>query len=208
MKRKLVLVGGGGHCQSVLDTLDRQQQYEDIVVVDRAYPEMKTVLGYPVAGNDDVLGQLRQDGFSDAFISVGSIRSTASRERLFRILYQLGYRIPNIIDPSAQISQHAVFGEGVFVGKGVMINASVYVGSMAIINTGAIVEHTCIIGDYTHVSVGAKLCGNVSVGSHSLVGAGATVVQGVSVGSHTIIGAGSTVIRNVGDNLVVKGLVK
>lgn len=208
MKRKIVLIGGGGHCKSVLNTIYRIGFYDEIVVTDKGYPGIKDILGIPVVGNDDRLPELRQSGYTDAFITLGSIKSTELRHLLYEKAVNLGFHLPCIVDPSAQVSKHTSLGVGIFIGQNTVVNADVRIGDMAIINTGAIIEHECIIGSYSHISVGAKLCGAVSVGEDVLVGAGAVVIQGVQIGIGALIGAGSVVLGDVKGCQTVVGLVK
>jgi sugar O-acyltransferase (sialic acid O-acetyltransferase NeuD family) len=208
MKRKIVLIGGGGHCKSVINTICRAKLYEDIVITDNSYPQMRDVLGIPVVGTDENLLELRESGYEDAFITVGSIKRTDIRWRLCDEAVHLGFRMPCIIDPSAQISQYAELGAGIFVGQGAIVNAGADIGDAAIINTGTIIEHDCTIGRYTHVAVGAKLCGAVSVGNDTLIGAGSVIVQNVHIGNHVSIGAGSIVLRDVKDHETAVGTVK
>lgn len=208
MKKKIVLIGGGGHCKSVANTIRRLRHYEEIAVVDQTYPQLKDVLDIPVVGKDDKLLDLKKMGYYDAFITVGSIKGTGLRHQLYEMAAQLGFNVPYIVDPSAQISAYAGLETGAFVGQGAVINAEARICKMAIVNTGAVIEHECTIGEYSHVAVGAKLCGNVSVGNDALIGAGAVVVQGVRIGNGVLIGAGSVVLRDVKDNETVMGVVK
>jgi len=208
MKKKIVLIGGGGHCKSVVNTIYRSGFYDEIVIIDKNYPQIRDVLGIPVVGNDTKLPELRNWGFQDAFISIGSIKSVVTRRLLYEKAVCLGFCIPCIVDLSAQVSKYAKLGAGVFVGQSAVINADAQVDKMGIINTGAIIEHECTIGEYSHVSVGAKVCGNVWIGKDSLIGAGAVVIQGVHIGSKVLVGAGSVVLGDVADNQVVVGVVK
>jgi UDP-perosamine 4-acetyltransferase len=208
MDNKIVLIGGGGHCKSVLDSLLRNKTYDKIVITDNDLKAGSKVMDCEVAGNDDVLPDLINDGFTDAFITVGSVKSTRLRRILFDKAESIGFNMVNIIDKSAIVSEYAKLGKGVFVGKFAVVNTDACIGDAAIINTGSVIEHECKVGDFTHVSVGAKLCGNVKVGNDSLVGAGSVVIQGINIGNNVIIGAGSTVIRDVKDNTTNVGLVK
>ena len=205
--KKLVLVGGGGHCKSVLDAALRSRIYSEIVITDPMLPVGTRILDCRVVGNDDIIPQLKNNGFTDAFITVGSIKDTGLREQLAKVTVDRGFRIPVIIDPSASVSEYALIGEGTFVGKNAVINADAQIGTQCIINTGCIIEHECSVGDFTHISVGAILCGNVQIGVGSFIGAGSTVIQGIKIGKKAIIGAGSTVLSNVGDNMKVYGAV-
>ena len=208
MSRKIVLIGGGGHCKSVLDTLLRNNEHDEIVITYNDIPVGTEIMGCKVAGNDDVLPELLKAGFSEAFITVGSIKSTKLRHILFDKASAVGFDMVNIIDISAVVSEYASLGKGIFIGKNSVVNADAVIGDAAIINTASVIEHECRIGDFTHVSVGAKLCGNVRVGNDSLIGAGSVVIQGVEIGNSVIIGAGSTVIDNVADMTTKVGLVK
>lgn len=208
MSRKIVLIGGGGHCRSVLDTLLKNNTYDDVVITDNEISSGIKILGCNVVGNDDNLPGLLKNGYEYAFIAVGSIKSTKLRRILFSKACALGFKIPNIIDKSAVVSDYAELGRGVFIGKNAVVNADSVIEDCAVINTGAIIEHECRVGEFTHISVGTKLCGNVIVGSDCLVGAGATVIQGIKIEGNAVIGAGSTVIRNIESNTVNVGLIK
>ena len=72
---KLVLVGGGGHCKVIIDSLNIDE-YDDIVIVDSQYPILKEVSGIKVVGNDECLQLLYQKGYTNAFITIGSISNT------------------------------------------------------------------------------------------------------------------------------------
>ncbi len=206
MSKKIVLIGGGGHCKSVLDTLLRNKKYDEIVIIDRNIEVGTRVLECEVVGSDDLMSELLQNGFTDAFITVGSIKSTALRRKLYAMACEIGFNVVNIIDSTAVVSEYCKLGKGIFVGKNAVINADAVIGDCAIVNTGAIVEHECHVGDFAHISVGAKLCGNVYVGNDSMVGAGATVVQGIRIGFDSIIGAGSLVITEIPNRCTAVGI--
>lgn len=192
--RKLLLIGGGGHCQSVLDCVP-MDQYEAIGIVEKpGFPVQNDSM---VVGTDDDLPLLFQAGWTDAFITVGSIGDTSLRRKLFDRIKELGFYIPCIIDVSATVSENVAISKGVFVGKRAVINTGSSIGKCAIVNTGAIIEHDCEIGAFTHVSPGAILCGGVKIGNDSHVGAGSVIRQGLMVGERTMIGLGSVVVRNL-----------
>ena len=205
---KIVLIGGGGHCKSVADALMNSGKYDEIVITDPGLKAGSDILGCPVVGNDDLLPQLYKNGFTDAFITVGSIKDASLRKKLAQTVKEIGFSMPIIADPSAVISMYSDLGEGTFVGKNAVINADARIGNHCIVNTGAIIEHECSVGDFCHIAVGAILCGAVSVGNDSFIGSGANVIQGRTIGSHDIVGANSTVLKDVGDNARVYGLTR
>lgn len=202
MGKKLLLIGGGGHCSSVLSCVLALNKYEEVGIVDFSDTP---VMGVSVVGKDDDLPNLKNTGWTDAFVTVGSIGSTGLRRRLYQMIKEIGFTVPVITDPSAIVAQDVKLGEGCFVGKGAVLNSGTEIGECAIINTGAVVEHDCKIGAFAHVSPGTVLCGQVEVGNDSHVGAGSVVRQQISIGNQTLIGIGSVVIQNIPDRVKAFG---
>lgn len=200
----LLLLGGGGHCKSVLCALLTAHNggYDRIGIVDGT---ATSVLGVPAVGRDDALPALRAQGYTHAFVSVGSVGDTGIRRRLFALIEQNGFIIPNIIDATAAISPYATLGAGIFVGKNAVVNAGARIGDGAILNTGCIVEHDDSIGAFVHIAPGAVLGGNVTVGADAHIGSNATVLQGIQIGEKTIVGAGSAVTRDLPAGVVAYG---
>ena len=194
---RIVLIGGGGHCKSVLDCLLRTKVYREIVITDYDSPPGSLIMGCKVAGTDDVLEDLFEEGIRDAFITIGSIKSPKRRVDAYQRAKSIGFHFPCICDPSSIVAESATVGEGVFVGKNAVINSEVKICNMAIINTAAVIEHDCSIGEFTHIAVGAVVCGSTEVGCWSFVGANATLIQGLSIGEGCVIGAGCTVQRDL-----------
>src|SRR5690554_3924364 len=109
--RKILLLGAGGHCMSVLDSLIALDQYTDIAIIDKSN-NTSNILGIPVIGVDDDLERLYEEGYTYAFITVGSLGDTSIRRKLYKKLKDIGYNIPNIIDNSSIVSKFVTIGEG------------------------------------------------------------------------------------------------
>jgi sugar O-acyltransferase (sialic acid O-acetyltransferase NeuD family) len=205
MGEKLLLIGGGGHCKSVLDTILSMETYSDVAIIDLKENIGKTVLGVPIIGSDDDLSNLFDTGYRHAFITLGSIGTPRLRKILYETIREIGFIIPNVIDPSATVSEHVAISEGVFVGKGAIVNAGSTIEACAIINSGAIIEHDCIVGAFAHVAPGATLCGDVTIGNDTHIGANAVVRQGLAIGSNVLIGIGSVVVGDIQDHIIAFG---
>ncbi len=203
IENRILLLGGGGHCRSVLDCLQSLDLYDSIGIVD--FDSSATAIGVPVVGSDDNLPSLLESGWTNAFITVGSIGSTNLRRKLYSLVKSLGFNVPSIVDTTAVIARGVSIGEGVFIGKRTVVNTGASVGDCAIINTGAIIEHDCKIGEFSHVSPGAVLCGQVSVGCDTHIGAGSAVRQCINIGNNAVIGMGSVVINDIADGTTSYG---
>lgn len=206
MENRILLVGGGGNCKSIIDVLLENGEFTDIGIVDNK-PNTIPIDNKKVVylGQDSDLQNLFDSGWRSAFISIGSVGDTSIREKIYSNLKNIGFSFPNIISNKSIVSNNCILGYGVFVGKGAIINVGSKIGNCCIINTGSVVEHDCCIGDLVHISPGAVLCGGVSVGSNSHIGAGSTIKQYVSIGNNTIIGMGSVVVGDIGSNCVCYG---
>lgn len=202
MNKRLLLIGGGGHCHSVIDSVLSMAEYNQIGIIDSATGSYN---GVEVIGNDDDLPRLFLEGWNEAFISVGSIENTIIRRRLYETIRFIGFSIPIIIDPSAIVANGCKIEKGSFIGKRAVINSGTSLGICSIVNTGAIVEHDCHIGDFSHISPGTVLCGQVNVGNDSHVGAGSVVRQQICIGNDVVIGIGSVVVKNVSDKVKAYG---
>ncbi len=194
MGKKILLIGGGGHCHSVLDSVLSIDEYEKVGIIDSI---AGSYLNIPVIGIDEDIPRLFNEGWTDAFITVGSVGNTSIRRRLYKMVKEIGLNIPTIVDPTAIIGNGVTIGEGSFIGKKTVVNAGSSIGNCAIVNTGSILEHDCNIGDFSHISPGTVLCGQVAVGDDSHVGAGSIVRQLIKIGECSLIGAGSVVVKDV-----------
>lgn len=205
MNKRMLLVGGGGHCKSVLDSLLLDKSYSEIGIIDKKENKEIQILGVPVIGFDEDLQRLFNEGYGYAFVTLGSIGKPFSRIKLFALLEEIGFELPNIIDVSAIVSDNVKLEKGIYIGKNAVVNACAFIGNGSIINTSATIEHDCVIGAFTHVSPGAVLCGEVKIGKNTHIGANSVVKQQLKIGENAIIGMGSVVLENVNDNKLAYG---
>lgn len=202
---KMVLLGCGGHAKSVVDTLLALQEYEPVGFLDKHPGTDFTYRGIRTIGSDGDLQALYASGVRTAFVCAGYMGTGCVRQNLYRMLKEIGYRLPALVDRTAVLAEDAAVGEGTYVGKRAVLGAQAQAGRMCIINTGAILEHDCQVGDHTHMAVGSVLCGGAAAGDASLIGAGAVVLQNVRIGSGCIVGAGAVVRKPVLDGETAVG---
>ena len=203
--KKLLLIGGGGHCKSVLDILLQNNEYDKIGIIDQPEAVGNKILGIPIIGCDADLAGLYQDGYRYSLITIGSIDDTTVRERIDDALKTNGFKIPTVVDESAAIGMDVRMEPGAIIGKKAVVNVGTTVGRHAIINSGCVIEHDCQIGDFVHVAPGTTICGGSKIQNYTLVGAGSVVKQGVVIGERTVIGAGSVVTKDIPSGVTAFG---
>jgi len=203
-KKKIVLIGGGGHCKVVISILKKLDNFEIAGIVDN-YKAENFISGIKIIGTDDDLEDIYKSGIHNALITVGSIKDNTKRYRLFNMAREIGYKFPLIISPESIIDKNIRIDEGTIIMPGSIINIDSSIGKNCIINTGSIMEHDCEIGNHCHIAPGAHISGTVNIGELSFIGIGATIIQGIKIGKNVTIGAGSVVIKDIPDNVIAVG---
>lgn len=177
---EILLIGGGGHCKSVIDVIEQEAKYHIAGIVDKKELIGTEVLGYKIIGSDDDLPSLQKQ-FPYAIITIGQIKSNAVRVNLFETLKKLGFNMPIIISPLAYVSCHASVGEGTAVMHGAIVNPHAKIGKNCIINSKALIEHDAVVEDSCHVSTGAIVNGGVIVKANTFFGSNATSKEYITV---------------------------
>lgn len=180
MKEKIVLIGGGGHCHSVIDVIEQTNKYEIIGIVDTKENIGKKVLDYKIIACDDDLETIFLS-CKNALITVGQIESNKIRVKIYNNLKKIGFNLPVIISPLAYVSKHSSIEEGTIIMHHALVNANAKIGKNCIINTKALIEHDCVIGDNCHISTASVLNGGVRVKENSFFGSNATSKQSIEI---------------------------
>ena len=204
MKTKLLLIGGGGHCQSCIDVIESTADYEIVGILDKAEKVGQLISGYPIVGTDADMDKYAEQGCS-FLVTVGQLKSSAVRAALFDRLQAMGALLPHLVASTAYVSKHAQLMPGCIVMHRAVVDAGAVIGANSIINTCANIEHQAIIGTCCHISTGAMINGACRIGDHSFIGSGATLINGVTIPAHTVIGAGAVVLRSLNERGVYAG---
>lgn len=200
----ILLVGAGGHAHACIDVIERLGEYPIAGLIGMAAEVGSARLGVPVIGSDDQLADLAtQHEF--AHVAVGQIGSPDNRMRIYRLLVELGMRMPAIVSSGAYVSPHARLGAGTIVMHGAIVNAGAVVGDNCIINSRALIEHDVLVDAHCHVATGVILNGSVRVGAGSFIGSGSIVKEGLLLGQRCVIGMAQSVRHAVPDHGRVTG---
>jgi sugar O-acyltransferase (sialic acid O-acetyltransferase NeuD family) len=190
VKEKIILIGGGGHCNSIIDVIELTNKYDIIGIVDTKENIGKKVLNYEVIGCDDDLETISKT-CKNAIITIGQIESNKIRVSLYNKLKQIGFNLPVVISPIAYVSKHSIIEEGTVIMHHALVNANVKIGKNCIINTKALIEHDCVVEDNCHISTASVLNGGVIVKENSFFGSNSTSKQSIEIDG--FIKAGSLV---------------
>lgn len=194
MKKKIIIIGAGGHSKVIIDIISKNENYEIIGLIDKDYKKKKKVLEYDVIGDDSIISKLYARGIKNAFVAIGD---NELRHRISENLVSIGFSIVTAISKAAYVADSVRLGYGVAVMPGAVINSDTIIGNNVIINTNASIDHDCNIGDSCHIAPGANLSGNVSIGAGSFLGTGCKVRDGMNIGEWSVVGVGSAVVKDI-----------
>lgn len=195
MKRPLILIGGGGHCKSVIEVAE-SAGYEIKGILDMPDEVGKEVLpGHKVIGTDDEIPQYVEE--CDFVITVGFIKNPALRIKLYNKVKAAGGRLATIIASTAHVSKYAELGEGTVIMHHAFVNAGAKIGDNCIINTFVNIEHDAEIGNQCHISTGTMVNGECKIGENCFIGSQSVCANCIEIASDIIVGAGSVVRKSI-----------
>lgn len=202
MTKNLILVGGGGHCKSVIEAAE-SAGYNILGVLDTTENVGKQVLAYSVIGTDDDIPQYVDK--AEFVITVGFIKNPTTRIKLYNKVKEAGGKLATVIASTAHVSKYSTIGEGTVVMHQAFVNAGAHIGANCIINTFSNIEHDAQIGDQCHISTGTMVNGDCKVGSRCFIGSQSVLSNGITIGEDIIVGAASFVRKSISDKGIYSG---
>lgn len=191
-RKKLILLGGGGHCKSCIDVIEQEGNYKIAGILDKKELVGQKVLGYNFIGTDDDIAKFVNENYA-FLITVGQIHTSSIRKKIFALLSKNGAQMATVISPRAYVSKHANIGKGTIIMHDVLINVSVSIGKNCIINSKALIEHDAIIEDFCHISTSGIINGGATVKEGTFFGSNAVSKEYIVTENDDFIKAGSIV---------------
>jgi sugar O-acyltransferase (sialic acid O-acetyltransferase NeuD family) len=196
MLKKIILIGGGGHCMSCIDTILSTDQFSIEGILEADAKKNKNLLGISLLGDDQMIPALVLQGMH-FLIAVGQVKSAEIRIRLYNSVRSAGGVLATVLASNATVSRFSRIGEGTIVMQQALIAPGVTIGVNCIINNKALLEHHSVIGDHCHISTGALVNGDCKIGDGVFIGSGAIINQGIEIGENVVIGSGTVVNRSI-----------
>ena len=195
MKRPLILIGGGGHCKSVIEVAE-SAGYEIKGILDMPDEVGKEVLpDHKVIGTDDEIPQYVEE--CDFVITVGFIKNPTLRIKLYNKVKAAGGKFATIVASTAYVSKYAELGVGTVIMHHAFVNAGAKIGDNCIINTFVNIEHDAVVGNQCHISTGTMINGECKIGENCFIGSQSVCANCIEIASDIIVGAGSVVCKSL-----------
>ena len=208
--KKIVILGTGGNCIDILDTINEINRFEEKpkyecvgFLDDNKEVWGKSFFDTKVLGPLDYASNLPKSYY---FINgIGSPSNFWKKEEIINKTKILLSRFETIIHPTASVSKMAKIGKGNVILQNVTISSNVMLGDHIIILPNSVISHDDIIGDYTSLAGGVCISGNVRIGKFCYLGSNCSIIDGIIISDYCLIGMGSVVISNIERNSVVAG---
>ena len=128
------------------------------------------------------------------------------RELLYNKVKDDGYKLPNLIDPLANIKKFTSLGEGNIIQDYAHISPSnVSIGNNNVFMTFSRIAHDSIVGNHCVFTSSTNCSGKVIVEDRVYVGTGAKLRDKIILKHDSIIGMGAVVTKTVEEYSVVVG---
>ena len=144
---------------------------------------------YPPSGFDAVLAMIGKKMFRQ-------------REDVYKEIREKGYRLLNVIDPSANIDTKEI-GSGNIILAGCSIEAHCSIGNGNIIWQNAVLPHHNRIGNFNNLAPSVSLSGYSTIGDHCFIGNNVCIKNRIHIPDYCFIGAGTYVSRQPSENTVM-----
>ena len=140
------------------------------------------------------------------FVAILWNNLNAVRKKLYEELKSKGYRLANLISPTAIINGE-IKGDNCWVRDLAIVDFGTAVEENVFIKAGAWVGPNCLIKKHTFIGAKSTMGGASILGEQSFIGINALLFDEVKIGKKCIIGAGSIVKRSLPNYTLCKAQV-
>jgi sugar O-acyltransferase (sialic acid O-acetyltransferase NeuD family) len=199
--KKLIIFGGGGHCNACIDVILEEKKFKIDFIVDENIKDYKK---FNFVIKNLVYFKKYFKKSNKLFVGVGLIKNSLKRLNLIKKLEKFNLDFAKIISPHSVVSKYSNIYDGTIVMHNCVINNNATVMQHSIINTSSIIEHDVTIGKNCHISTGSIINGGSKVGDNTFIGSGTIIHQNIQIGDNCLIGAGKVIKRNLPSNSIIK----
>ena len=195
MKKKIILIGSGGHAASSIDVIESTNKFKICGIISEENKIGQKFLGYKILSNLENINKVKKIT-KNLLIAFGNIYDCRKRDEIFKKLKKKKFIFQTIISPKSYISKRSIIKSGTIVMHGAIVNSQTKIGENCIINSNSLIEHDCKLGNNCHVSTAATLNGGVKIGKNSFIGSRAVIRENIIIKDNSFIKMGHVVTKN------------
>ena len=196
MKKKIILIGSGGHATSCVDVIESTEQFEICGFVSENKKIGSKFLGYPILSNLKNINIIKKIT-KNVIIAFGSIYECNKRSIVFDYLKKKDFNFQTIISPNSYLSKRSSVKAGTIIMHGANVNANVKIGENCIINSNSLIEHDVSVGFNSHISTSATINGGVKIRKNCFIGSRSVIKENIIISDNSFIKMGSIITKNI-----------
>ena len=193
-KKKLLIIGSGGHAKSCIDVIENIKDVKIIGIIDDT--KKKKLGKYKVICKLNNISKIKKLT-KNLVLGVGGLKNNLIRERIFNKYKKLGFTFPVLISRHSVVSKETRIDEGTIIFNHVFINSGSIIGKNCIINNKSLIEHDVIIHDHCHISTGVIVNGNCEICEGSFIGSGSIILNNLKLKKNSFIKIGTVKKNNL-----------
>ncbi len=201
MRKKLLIIGGGGHGSMIVSCLKSNQAMgfnPDVELIGYVNDYETRIGDFPVIGKTTDIPRLAGEGFLFSWGIHLICRNKATHEAFERMnipeqaLYTIVHHTAEVaenctLEPGCTVMAHTYIGPNSRIGKGTMVKPHASIG------------HDVTCGSCCHFARGSITGSHVNIGICSDVALGAVVIEKRNIGSYCMAGARSLITKSIPD---------
>lgn len=193
--KKIIVFGCGNYAETLKYYIECVADWE-IVAYTHEYVEIDNQVfdGKPLVPFSKIEFAFPPSKY-EFIIALGYTNMNQERKRIYSLIKEKGYEIPNLIHPTA-ILNNAKIGDANIILENVVFEPNAVLGNNNIIWSAALFGHNTNVGDHNHFAACSLIAGNVKVGECCFLGNHSTVKDGVTLADFTLLGAGAYVSKD------------
>ena len=195
MRKKIIMIGNGSYSETLSYYVNAITDWEVVAYSDELVEGNNAVHNGKPFININILPQIYPNTDFEVLIAVGYHKMNTNRKRIYEKIKAMGYRMPNLIHPTA-ILNNAKIGEANVILENCVFEPSVTMGNNIIMWSCVLLGHNTVIADHNHFAAVSMIAGNVHVDESCFLGNHSTVKDGVALGKYTLVGANAYVTKN------------
>lgn len=197
---KNIIIFGNSHFSRAVHhylTVDGGWQVSAFTVNEK-YIENDTLLDLPVIPFESIEKTHPPSEYS-MVTGVGYTKMNRVREKVYQLVKEKGYQLPNFIHPTTKLCKDTQIGDGCLIFDHNIIHPFLKIGNNVIVWSNNVLGHDSVVEDHCFISSKVVFGGFSNIGKRSLLGGGCVVAPNKSVGADCLIGSGAIILKDTED---------
>ena len=203
MKSKLAIFGASTTARAIYKFVKDYDLFDIIgFVQDKGYKTESRYCGLPIYDFESLQSVFDKD-MDYMFVAVEWNRLNADRRNHYNRLKSQGFKMANIVSPTAVIHGN-IKGDNCWICDYVVVENDAEIGNDVLIKAKSTIQHNVIVEDHCFLAAHSLMAGNALVGEQSYIGVASVIFNGVTIGKKCLVGGGVTVKRHLPNFSIIK----